>query len=197
MTQYKVLDQFISSNNGMVKTSDALVSGVSKPVFYQYVKEHHMERAAHGIYISKDSWMDGMYLLHVRCEEAVFSHESALLFHGLTDREPAKYTVTMKTGYNPSRLTAEGVKVYTVKKELHLLGICEMMTPFGHSVPVYNMERTMCDLVRSRNNIETQDFLCAMKEYARRKDKNLPRLMQYAKTFHVEKIMIQYMEILH
>ena len=45
-----------------------------------------------------------MYLLHLRCGQAVFSHETALFFHDLTDREPLKYTITVRTGYNPSRL---------------------------------------------------------------------------------------------
>ena len=33
-----------------------------------------------------------------------------------------------------------------------------MQTSFGHSVPVYDMERTICDLLRSRKNVEMQVF---------------------------------------
>ena len=69
-------------------------------------------------------------------------------------------------------------------------------TPFGHSVPVYDMERTICDLLRSRNNIEMQVFQDALKQYARRKDKNLRTLMKYASMFHVEKILRPYLEVL-
>lgn len=36
----------------------------------------------------------------------------------------------------------------------------------------------------------------AIKQYVRRKDKNLRTLMQYAKEFHVEKILRQYLEVL-
>ena len=46
-----------------------------------------------------------------------------------------------------------------------------MLTSFGHSVPVYDMERTICDLLRSRKNIEMQVFQDALKQYAKRKDK--------------------------
>ena len=60
-----------------------------------------------------------MYLIHLRFEQAVFSHETALFFHDLTDREPTEYTVTVKTGYNPTRLKAEGLQVFTIKAELH------------------------------------------------------------------------------
>ena len=121
---------------------------------------------------------------------------TALLFHDLTDREPLKYIITVRTGYNPSRLQENGFQVYTVKKDLHEIGITTMLTSFGHSVPVYDMERTICDLLRSRKNIEMQVFQEALKQYAKRKDKNLRMLMKYATMFHVEKILRPYLEVL-
>jgi len=107
-----------------------------------------------------------------------------------------KYTITVRTGYNPSRLQEDGFQVYTVKKDLHEIGITTMLTSFGHSVPVYDMERTICDLLRSRKNIEMQVFQDALKQYAKRKDKNLRMLMKYAAMFHVEKILRPYLEVL-
>ncbi len=154
------------------------------------------EQAAHGVYISPDTWTDAMYLLHLRCEQAVFSHETAVFFHDLADREPLRYSVTVRTGYNPSRLQEDGVQVYTVKKELHEVGVITAKTPFGHTVPVYDMERTICDLLRSRSRMEIQVFQDALKQYALRKDKNLRTLMQYAAMFHVEKLLRQYLEVL-
>ena len=53
-----------------------------------------------------------------------------------------------------------------------------------------------CDLLRSRNNMETQIFQGALKMYARRKDKDLRNLMRYAGMFRVEKILRQYLEVL-
>ena len=44
--------------------------------------------------------------------------------------------------------------------------------------------------------MEMQTFQGALKMYARRKEKNLRRLMQYAGLFRVEKILRQYLEVL-
>ena len=148
------------------------------------------------MYLSKDTWVDAMYLLHLRFSQVVFSHDTALLFHDLTDREPLQYTVTVKTGYNPTKLKDEGVQVFTIKAELHKVGLITMQTPFGHDVPVYDMERTICDLLRSRNHMAMQTFQGTLKAYARRKDKDLRTLMRYAKPFRVEKILRQYLEVL-
>ena len=196
MGQYEQLDRMLADQDGMLQTAQVVSAGISKPVFYHYVQDRELERVAHGIYLSKDSWVDAMYLIHLRFEQAVFSHETALFFHDLTDREPTEYTVTVKTGYNPTRLKEEGVQVFTIKTELHDVGLTTAQTPFGHTVPAYDMERTICDLLRSRNRIEIQTFQGALKMYARRKDKNLRTLMHYAKLFRVEKLLRQYLDVL-
>lgn len=196
MTAYERLDLLFKENNGILKTAQVVENGIFKSTFYAYAKEHGAEQAAHGIYVLPDAWTDAMYLLHLRCEQAVFSHESALFFHDLTDREPSPYSITVRTGYNPAVLRAEGVKVYTIKKELHDVGLITMSTPFGNLVPVYDAERTICDLIRSRSGIEMQTFQAALKQYAKRKDKDLRKLMHDAQMFRVEKLLRQYLEVL-
>lgn len=196
MTQFEQLDILLNEQGGMIQTSDAVKQGVSKPVFYNYVKEKELEQASHGIYVSPDAWVDAMYLIHLRCSSGVFSHETALFFHDLTDREPSSYSITVKRGYSTTRLKAKGLSVYTIKQELHEIGKSAAQTPFGHTVPVYDMERTICDLLRCRSSIEMQTFQGALKMYARRKDKDLRRLMHYASLFRVEKILRQYLEVL-
>ena len=50
-----------------------------------------------------------------------------------------------------------------IKADLHDVGLTTAKTPFGHTVPVYDMERTICDLLRSRSRIEIQTFQGALK----------------------------------
>lgn len=196
MTRFEQLNEMLAAGNGVLQTSIATAAGVPKPIFYKFVKQNKLEQAAHGIYVAGDAWTDAMYLLHLRCRQAVFSHETALFFHDLTDREPAPYSITVRTGYNPSKLKSDGIQVYTVKASLHEVGITTAQTPFGHTVPTYDMERTICDLVRCRSGIEAQTMQDAMKRYARRTDKDLRVLMKYAVLFHVEKVLRQYLEVL-
>lgn len=196
MNRQEQLDKLLAEGDGILQTSAVIAAGVPKPVFYQYIRQNDLGQAAHGIYVSRDAWVDGMYLLHLRCVQAVFSHESALFFHDLTDREPSPYSVSVQRGYSPTRLKADGITVYTVKKELYPIGITSAKTPFGHTVPTYDMERTICDLIRCRNDTEAQTFQDALKRYAKRTDKNLSTLMRYAAQFRVEKVLRQYLEVL-
>ena len=196
MREYQQMERIAAEHNGVLATANALAAGVSKDVLKSFITENQYERVYHGIYLAPDAWRDEVYLTQLRCPQVVYSHDSALFYHDLTDREPLQRTVTVKTGYNPTHLTADGVKVYTVKEELYNLGITEAVTPFGNTIRVYDMDRTICDIVRSRNAMETQVYNEAWKQYARRKDKNLHRLMDYAEKFHVAKIVRKYMGIL-
>ena len=167
------------TDTGIITASDAAKNGFEKDAFYQYVKENNLERIGHGIYIREDAWPDELFVLHKRCPAAVFSHEEALYYHNLTDREPIQHTLTIYTGYNTKRLVDSGCKVYTVKKDL--LDVGKVMVK---------------DTYESRRNIEIQEFNTALKTYAQRKDKDLNKLMSYAQLFHVDKIIRQYMEVL-
>ena len=86
--------------------------------------------------------------------------------------------------------------VYMVKKELHQLGIIKLPTMFGNLVTAYNMERTICDCLRSRNQMDMDIVIDGIKRYAKRRDKNLNTLMEMSKTFGVSKILRNYMEVL-
>ena len=76
------------------------------------------------------------------------------------------------------------------------MGRMEYRNSFNHLIPVYGLERTICDLIRSRSSFEIQDFKAALKNYISRPDKYLNRLMTYAPLFHVDTLTRQYLEIL-
>lgn len=196
MTGAQKLKGLSAENGGVLTTSAVIAAGISKPSLAKFVAQNNYERVSLGVYLSPDAWKDDAYLLQLRFPQAIFSHDSALFYHELTDREPLKLTVTVKTGYNPANLTQNGVKVFTIKKELYQIGITTSETSFGHCVRVYDKERTICDVLRSRNSMEIQTFQDALKMYARCKDKNLQNLMEYAKVFRVEKLVRQYMGVL-
>ena len=58
------------------------------------------------------------------------------------------------------------------------------------------MERTVCDVLRSRSSLEVQTVQDALKQYVKRSDKNLYKLTDYARRFRVKKILTPYLEVL-
>lgn len=66
----------------------------------------------------------------------------------------------------------------------------------GTTIKIYDMERTICDIIRARNKIDPQILNTAIQEYFKRKDSDYIQLMKYAKIFRIEKILRNYMEVL-
>ena len=196
MTHSETLNDLLKENNGYLKTSDAVASGISRTTLGDFVRKHGLERVAHGLYMSQEAWVDELFVIQVRYPEAVFSHETALYLLDLANREPLSLSITMKTGKNSAELSKQGIKVYKVNEALFGEGIIDRRSPSGNTVRAYNAERTICDLFRSRRNIEVQVLHEAVQTYILRKGKNIPLLMMYAKAFSVEKIVRQYLEVL-
>ena len=182
--------------SGMITTRDIVKNNQSKAEFYNYLRKNDFEQVSRGIYAAKDAWVDPLLIAHMRCPKAVISHDAALHYYGLVDREPSAPTLTIYSGYNTSRLKEAGYKVFFVKKEYLDAGKDEVVNFDGNTIPMYNLERTMCDLVRNRSSFDIQDFNAAIKAYARKKEKNLTKLFEYAKMLRVENLMRSYMEVL-
>ena len=183
--------------NNVVTTKDAKAKGLSKHQLRELVASNELERVGHGLYAPVDVWVDELCILHKRCPSAVFSHDEAFYYHDLVDREPMRHTITVYSGFNAHRLKAScNVKVYSVKKELLEIGKITVTDNLGNEIPMYDLERSICDAFRSRNSIEAQDFNSILKSYVRRADKNLNLLMEYAKLFRVDNVARRYLEVL-
>ena len=190
------LQTILLQNGGTITTAQANAVGISNERLRLLVKAGELERVTFGVYISPDEFVDNMYVAQLRRPKIIYSHETALLLHDLTDRDPISYTVTVPTGYNATRLRGDGFAVFTIKRELHEVGATQLSTVFGHDVVAYNLERTICDCIRSRNQMDIAVVTDAIKRYVRRKEKNLNALMQFAEMFNITKSLRSYMEVL-
>ena len=170
--------------------------GITKYELYRFIEQNQYEKVDHGIYVLPNIWIDERVILSIKYPQAVFSHDEALYFHGLIDREPNCHTITIYSGYGVSKLNQSGVKVFTVSKKLLEVGREYIKTDTEMQIPIYNLERTICDLIRSRKKFEIQDFKTALKTYIQRNDKDLNRLMEYAKLFHVDQLVRGYLEVM-
>lgn len=196
MTKKEQVSELVKKFNGYLDISEAQKLGVSRAYLQEYIKMNEFERVAHGLYKSPDVWMDDLYVISLKNEKAVCSFETSLMLHGLTEREPSEIFVTVPRKYNASHLRIKGIVVYQVKEEWASIGRTVAKTTYGNFVSVYDMERTICDILRVKDKKDIQMFAYAIKEYLKSANKNLPQLMKYAKEFGVEAELRQYMEVL-
>ena len=155
-----------------------------------------IERVARGISSDVCSSDLNYFITQAICRKGIFSHETALYFNDLCDRTPIKYQLTIPSYYNTKLLKDKNYEFFYLKEELYEIGIIEMKTPYGNKVKVYDLERTICDIIRNKKKIEIALFTDAMKRYAERKDRNSIKLHQYAKLFNIEDELRKYLEVL-
>lgn len=190
------LKTLLMQKEGTVTTAEANKIGILNERLRLLVKSGELERAAFGVYVLPDEFIDKMYIAQLKRPKIIYSHETALFLHDLTDRDPISYAVTVPAGYNIAQLRKEGFTVYSIKRELHDLGVTKLTTMFGYIVIVYGLERTICDCLRSRNRMDISVVTDAVKRYVLRKDKDLYTLMKMSETFGVSKLIRSYMELL-
>jgi len=71
-----------------------------------------------------------------------------------------------------------------------------MKSPHGNDIRTYNLERTVCDVLRSRNQMDIQFVNEMLKKYVRHQNRNIDRLYDYASQFRVQKVVREYIEVL-
>ena len=183
-------------NNGTVTTAMVVAAGFSRGNIKYLVDKGAIEKSARGVYILPQFWDDEIFNLQNRFKRGIYSHETALFLWDLTDRTPNKYHMTFPMNYNMTKPKEENIRCIQCKKELYDLGIAEVSTPGGNTVKAYNVERTLCDLLRPRNRVDIQVVTEAFKHYATGTNKNIPILSEYAKILKVEAKLRSYLEVL-
>ena len=220
----KIEELLEASEDGTITAAQVTEAGLHRSILQELVKSGEMYRFGRGLYVRSsaweddfyllqrkygrgiyshdtalylwsDVWEDDFYLLQRKYGRGIYSHDTALYLRGYSDRTPAKYTMTFPKGYNASSLKRENLIVKRVVPENYELGRIEMKSPSGNPIRVYNLERTLCDILRGSGS-DIQIVSEAMKRYAASKDKNIHRLMQYADQLRVKPKVLRYMEVL-
>ncbi len=196
LSQLERIRKLLEDQHGTLLTSDLAKFNI--PRIYLSILEHNseIERVSRGIYRLVASIDDEMFNFQVRYKSSIFSHETALYLHDLTDRTPLSYSISIPVGYHSISLNEGGHKMFYVNRELFALGVILMKSPHGNEIRTTNLERTICDVLRSRNQVDVQFVNEALKKYIVNKDKNIDQLYNYASRFRIQKIVRTYIEIL-
>ena len=196
MDYIKKIKKIIDKQNGTLLSSDLDEYEIPRTYLSMMVAEGKVQRIGRGIYVSPDSLEDEMYIIQKKYPNLIYSHETALFFHDLSDRTPFEYSATVPSGYKVVSAVSETSKIYYIRKNLHQMGAVEGITSFGNPIKLYNVERTICDILRSRNRIDIQIFSDALKRVVNKKNLDYLLLLEYARILKVEKILNTYMKVL-
>lgn len=196
MNYLEKLEKLIQKQHGTVLSADLDIYEIPRTYLQMMVAEGKLERVDRGVYVSIDAIEDEMYAMQTKYPKLIYSHETALYLHGLSDRTPFEYSASVPSGYKVVGSVADRFKIYYIKKELHELGVETVKSSHGNPIRAYDVERTVCDLIRSRSRIDVQILNDALKRFVKLKSADHSILLEYARKLKVESVLKSYLEVL-
>lgn len=194
MDNGQIINQMLAENNGFITSEQITDAGIPRRCLSEMTDAGVVVRVDRGIYALPEVWEDELFILQYRFSKGIYSHETALYLHGMTDRTPHRYTMTFPHGYNTSNAKKQNITAKQVLSKHYGLGLTDIVSPAGHTLKVYDIERTLCDIVKNKSDIQVVSQ--AMKAYAASKNKDISKLVGYAEQLRVKARILTYMEVL-
>lgn len=169
------------TNGGYVICSE--IKQCSNPRVYlsRMVKQGFLNKISQGIYILNGFPEDELYSYALRYNRAVFSRHTALYLNGMTNRQLERIEANFPRGYNTEKIRE--IKCYRTSQELYELGQIDALTPLGHKVKSYNIERCICDLFYY-DDFDVEEKAFAVKTIIKA-DIDYDKIFEYAKRMKV------------
>ena len=192
----EIIESIMKMNNGYVTSKELSNLGIHR-MYLNIMKEKGMiEKVGNGIYIDSSKIEDSYFVFSLELPNVVYSHMTALYFHGLSIKAPNdKYDITVPNNYFNYKIKEHNV--FYVDKDIYELGLTEVKTPMGNNVRVYDVERCICDIIRSKNRMDIEHVKYAIKEYLKRKDNDLIKLSKYADMFGIKEKVMDFMSMMY
>lgn len=187
----------ISRNGGWIGNKMIEDLGIPPVYLSRYVKKHGLIRVNRGIYAEANWPIDPYLVFQYAYPRFVYSLNSAVYLHGLSDAQPNFLEVTGPLNYRPFPKAREGVFTHTdTVAESYCLGIIEVRTEFGNIVRAYDMEKTICDLIRNKRKVDFELYAKALNGYAKSINRDVGKLMRYAKAMKMQKQVRDEIEVI-
>ena len=187
---------FLESQNGTLLTADLAKFHIPRTYLSILERNGEIERVSRGVYQAKDAIEDELFSIQATSRSAVYSHETALYLHDLTDRPPLRYALSVPVGYHSVSLIKGSHKIFYVKRDLFDIGVVALKSPHGNPIRATSLERTICDVVRSRHQMDMQLVYQSLKRYVYKSERNIDLLYNYAERFRIQTIVREYIEVL-
>ncbi len=186
----------LESQHGIILTSDLAKFDIPRTYLSVLARNGEIERVSRGLYRVVNYVEDELFSFQARYKSSIYSHETALYLHDLTDRAPLTYSISVPVGYHSISLKESRHKIFYVNRKLFNLGVISMKSPHENEIRSTNLERTICDILRSRNQIDVQFINESLKRYVGKKERNIDLLYNYARQFRIQKIVRGTIEVL-
>ena len=187
------ISDIIASQGGII-TTDSMTGQAEYKRVLRAVSRGELIKLRHGVYAVPEAAFSTMIDIDKVVPGGVVCLYSAWMHHQLSTQVPPAFCIAIERKRKIKVPTAVPVNLYYWKSENLQFGI-ERRNISGFDVLITDVERSVCDAVKYRNKIGLD--LCAeiIRSYLARNNRNLSRLMDYARRLRVANVLNNYLEI--
>lgn len=172
----------MEQNGGLLRTSQLYELHLDYRKIQELVEEGVLERVKNGCYgmgfseLSEEEMVAGLF------PDGVLCMESALFYQGYIAVRPACWHIAVDKNTSKSRFKMDYplVQPYYAEPEVLKLGV-EKIAVGTKKMWIYNKERMICDCLKFEEKLERNVMQQAVLMYLREPEKDIQRLMEYAR----------------
>lgn len=188
----------LAQKRGVVRARDLDRLGIARTILARLVERGALVRVGRGLYQHPDADITEHHALvevAARVPESVINLLSALAFHDLTDEQPHKVWIAVKTGTRQPRMDYPPLELTRTAPRFLDIGV------LGHTIegiPVRITEpaRTVADCFKFRSRVGVDVAVASLREYLRVHRTGRQELWEVAGDCRVQGVIRSYLEAL-
>ena len=168
-----------------------------RTAYYKMLESVHqgeLIQVRRGIYANIDQLSGNMIDINTIVPDGILCLWSAWNIHQLTTSMPQAFHVAVKRDRKVTVPSFPKIEIHHYTESILKLGIMKMKID-GFNIRVYDVERSVCDAVKFRNKVGMDVCSEIINNYLERPNRNLSRLMDYARKLRVGTILEQYLQV--
>lgn len=187
------ITNIIESQGGII-TTDELSGRAEYKRVLRAVERGDIVRLRQGVYGDPTAMLNTMIDVERIVPGGVVCLYNAWTYYQLSTVVPPTFCIAIEAKRKVSIPDTLPIQLYYWKKEYLEIGVNRECVS-GFDICVTDMERSVCDAVKYRNKIGLDVCSEVIRNYLRKPNKNLTRLMEYANELRVANTLKNYLEI--
>lgn len=158
------------------------------------VRQGELIQVRRGVYANIDQISGNMIDINAIVPGGILCLWSAWNIHQLTTSMPQAFHVAIKRDRKVTVTSFPKVELHHYTESILNVGVTDMEID-GYNIKIYNAERCVCDAVKFRNKVGMDVCSEIINNYLERPERNLSKLMDYARQLRVGNILGQYLQV--
>lgn len=189
MDRYEIVRRVFRVNDNIVTTGEMLKEGIHTSYIAELVNTKRIARIKRGVYEwIEDGRKDDIEIIFRLLPDAILCMDSALYYYQYTDRTPDMWHIAVDKRINRRKVKLHypPMKIHFIEPSCLEIGVTHAEIN-GIKVRVYDRERTICDVIRHWAKLDRETAGKAIQAYVTDSQKNIAKLMEYARRFRIQK----------